>query len=354
VRDLEKAVELFEYPDGGYDKVFIKLKMKDGSDLNFRYDHSKKGPSLSRQFDNYVKKVLKKASRVADDLELVEEIDDPNFITKVRSLRTRLSQLTKLKNKKLSTFGIGTTTIRGRNTVEDLIDVLSGIVGGVSTSKDAKSLTAAETFKCPNCDTKVLKQTGFCVKCKKKVKEGSERAPGQRLLLALKQANFNWEAYSDYLSKADRPFRRMIASYDKLNDAVTDASSWLETIPALRPEGEEKGVSENIKTAREVLKTIRKLSSNWKTVERALSASDQNDPWFTVDHVRGMCAACADKMERKGLAKIKRSHFLKAVGQDRYGKMTWEECIADAKKTGKTSPEKFCGWLYHHGPNAKS
>ena len=34
---------------------------------------------------------------------------------------------------------------------------------------------AAETFKCPKCGTKVLKQTGFCVKCKKKVKPGAEK-----------------------------------------------------------------------------------------------------------------------------------------------------------------------------------
>ena len=27
----------------------------------------------------------------------------------------------------------------------------------------------AETFKCPECGSKVLKQTGYCVKCKKKV-----------------------------------------------------------------------------------------------------------------------------------------------------------------------------------------
>ncbi len=32
--------------------------------------------------------------------------------------------------------------------------------------------------------------------------------------------------------------------------------------------------------------------------------------------------------------------------------MTWDECIAEAKKTGKRSPEKFCGWLKAHGPNA--
>ena len=30
---------------------------------------------------------------------------------------------------------------------------------------------AAETFKCPNCGTNVLKQTGYCLKCKKKVSE---------------------------------------------------------------------------------------------------------------------------------------------------------------------------------------
>lgn len=30
---------------------------------------------------------------------------------------------------------------------------------------------AADTFKCPECGTKVLEQTGYCVKCKKKVKK---------------------------------------------------------------------------------------------------------------------------------------------------------------------------------------
>jgi len=36
-------------------------------------------------------------------------------------------------------------------------------------------VTAAETFECPTCDTKVLKQTKYCVKCKKKVKEASAK-----------------------------------------------------------------------------------------------------------------------------------------------------------------------------------
>ncbi len=33
----------------------------------------------------------------------------------------------------------------------------------------AKQVLAADTFPCPNCGTKVLKNTGYCVKCKKKV-----------------------------------------------------------------------------------------------------------------------------------------------------------------------------------------
>ena len=39
-----------------------------------------------------------------------------------------------------------------------------------------KNVKGADTFKCPSCGTKVLKQTGYCVKCKKKVKpkEASE------------------------------------------------------------------------------------------------------------------------------------------------------------------------------------
>lgn len=40
----------------------------------------------------------------------------------------------------------------------------------------ATSKEAAETFACPDCGTKVLKQTGYCVKCKKKVKSAEDVA----------------------------------------------------------------------------------------------------------------------------------------------------------------------------------
>jgi len=33
--------------------------------------------------------------------------------------------------------------------------------------------------------------------------------------------------------------------------------------------------------------------------------------------------------------------------------MTWEQCIADAKKNPDVrDPEALCGWLKSHGPNA--
>lgn len=39
----------------------------------------------------------------------------------------------------------------------------------------AAQVIAAETFKCPECGTKVLKTTGYCVKCQKKVKSAAKR-----------------------------------------------------------------------------------------------------------------------------------------------------------------------------------
>jgi DNA-directed RNA polymerase subunit RPC12/RpoP len=42
--------------------------------------------------------------------------------------------------------------------------------------KLAKELVSAETFPCPDCGTKVLENTGYCLKCKKKVKQAAVAA----------------------------------------------------------------------------------------------------------------------------------------------------------------------------------
>lgn len=55
-RAAEKAVNMFDPPDVGYDKVEVFLHMKDGTVLKgFRYDHSEKDPSFTEQLNWYVR-----------------------------------------------------------------------------------------------------------------------------------------------------------------------------------------------------------------------------------------------------------------------------------------------------------
>lgn len=49
--------------------------------------------------------------------------------------------------------------------------------------KLAKQLVGADTFECPDCGTKVLENTGYCVKCKKKVKQASRRMAKDKSIL---------------------------------------------------------------------------------------------------------------------------------------------------------------------------
>jgi len=221
----------------------------------------------------------------------------------------------------------------------------------------AESVMSADTFKCPSCDTKVLKQTGFCVKCKKKVKEGARGIP----------------AIMNSLGVSIQMFEGGDGSEEDVKDLIHNLEGAIKELKKLKFSSERRAFNEAF------IKKTYKTSDGSKipsglnmrtfklgkggdgaTVEtkdgkeiKLVKAAMSDDPWFTVEHVRGMCASCADKMERRGLSKIRKSAFLKAVGMDKYGKMTWEECISEAKKTGKTDPDKFCGWLYWHGPNAR-
>lgn len=62
----------------------------------------------------------------------------------------------------------------------------------------AKELTAADTFKCPDCGAKVLEQTGYCVKCKKKVKKASlDKALSDTLGDIIRNMGTAWEMLSD-------------------------------------------------------------------------------------------------------------------------------------------------------------
>jgi hypothetical protein len=57
---IERAVESFDRPDAGYDKVFFHIHMKDGQVLKgFRYDHGLKDPRFRDQLAAYIKRLKK-------------------------------------------------------------------------------------------------------------------------------------------------------------------------------------------------------------------------------------------------------------------------------------------------------
>ncbi len=53
--------------------------------------------------------------------------------------------------------------------IEIMEDVKISGTNVILEKGDKIQVIEAETFKCPECGSKVLKQTGYCVKCKKKV-----------------------------------------------------------------------------------------------------------------------------------------------------------------------------------------
>ena len=72
--------------------------------------------------------------------------------------------------------------------------------------KEKKDKKAAETFKCPDCGTKVLEQTGYCVKCKKKVKK-ADWEPIRRdvdIRMRNKEVKQSLTSYAPALSKKMR------------------------------------------------------------------------------------------------------------------------------------------------------
>ena len=70
------------------------------------------------------KRLLKMASEIlaAED----EEAEDPAFVQKIRTLKTSLPKLTRLKNKKLNQLGISRPAASA--TIEDLVDALTSAI----------------------------------------------------------------------------------------------------------------------------------------------------------------------------------------------------------------------------------
>jgi len=81
--------------------------------------------------------------------------------------------------------------------------------------------------------------------------------------------------------------------------------------------------------------------------------------WYNRDTGYGVCPQCfKEQVEREGLAKAENLYGKAGIhhsihASDKVAKMTWDECISKAKKNKDVrDPEKLCGWLKSHGPNA--
>jgi len=104
-----------------------------------------------------------------------------------------------------------------------------------------------------------------------------------------------------------------------------------------------------VKLAKEL---VRRSSPTQETAEglrqkvagQLLEALEQRD-YLTVEEVEVLCPPCAEKMRKANATKVAKKHFF------RQADMTWDECIAEAKATGKRDPEAFCGWLRAYGPH---
>ena len=72
-------------------------------------------------------RLVKMATMILAQPEEDEDVD-PRFVEKVRSLKKALSRLASKKRRKLSQYGIG--TIKGTNTVEDLVNALMKVSTG--------------------------------------------------------------------------------------------------------------------------------------------------------------------------------------------------------------------------------
>ena len=82
------------------------------------------------------------------------------------------------------------------------------------------------TFKCPKCDSKVLEQTSYCVKCKKKVKKssGSDLAD-----MVMPSADVMDAAY-----KLDEGNRQLLMDvYDELRERISVDRGTLEALHRL-------------------------------------------------------------------------------------------------------------------------
>ena len=96
-------------------------------------------------------------------------------------------------------------------------------------TKLAKELVSADTFKCPTCDSKVLENTGYCMKCKKKVKKAGEfRGP----IIRLNMLSMAIKEMVDNLKEVEKnPSKYIVPKAEDISKAVIKFSKEFGKIP---------------------------------------------------------------------------------------------------------------------------
>lgn len=94
----------------------------------------------------------------------------------------------------------------------------------------AKEIMGADTFKCPECGGKVLEQTKYCVKCKKKVEPKKRSAANTEAGQFEEDLRKLKERAAKLMSQADDKAKR---AYRKVNDGIRAALEEMKKISVM-------------------------------------------------------------------------------------------------------------------------
>jgi predicted RNA-binding Zn-ribbon protein involved in translation (DUF1610 family)/succinate dehydrogenase flavin-adding protein (antitoxin of CptAB toxin-antitoxin module) len=145
-----------------------------------------------------------------------------------------------------------------------------------SDAPDLETVLAAKTFKCPDCGTNVLQQTGYCVKCKKKVKQASEEEVDKEAMLTPMPKSIgerpergpetggpairNMEEFARLWDKKDPKLTAYIKKLLGLKDACDDKEAMLTPMPKSIGERPERGPE----TGGPAIRTMDEFAELWK------------------------------------------------------------------------------------------
>ena len=114
----------------------------------------------------------------------------------------------------------------------------------------------ADTYKCPDCDSKVMEKTNFCLSCKKKVKNESINEAAVDVTGMIKAlGNTDWGEDNEAQMKAVQILKGLAVSEDPKSNSFMKALSSASTGIAKKIGGSDEAVKEDVveKTSDEIV-----------------------------------------------------------------------------------------------------